>query len=86
MRCVENSEQLDLVAPDIGPITQTMVISSTDEHLDAIFTRVEIDETPEPAPVAAGSIVVLFPSGTRMHIQGAVDPLVLGTVMDALAR
>lgn len=56
------------------------------EETDAAFTRVEIDETPEPAPAADGRIVVHFPSGVRTHIDGAVDPLVLGTVLDALAR
>lgn len=52
----------------------------------AAFARVEIEASEEPTPAADGRIVVLFPSGTRMHIDGTVDPLVLGTVLDALAR
>lgn len=57
------------------------------EETDAAFARVEIDAADEPAPAAAdGRIVVLFPSGTQMHIDGTVDPAVLGTVLDVLAR
>lgn len=56
------------------------------QETDAAFARVEIAEAPERERAAAGRIVVHFPGGVRMHIDGAVDPLVLGTVLDALAR
>ncbi|TGU45644.1 IS66 family insertion sequence element accessory protein TnpB [bacterium M00.F.Ca.ET.152.01.1.1] len=58
----------------------------------ATFARIEVSDLPEvERPVAdcpdpAGRIVVAFPSGTRLRIDGTVDPTVLRIVLAELTR
>ncbi|MDX8503660.1 transposase [Mesorhizobium sp. VK4C] len=58
----------------------------------ATFARIEVNELPEvdrPAadcPDPAGRIVVAFPSGARLRIDGTVDPTALHIVLAELTR
>lgn len=53
----------------------------------ASFAKVEFAEPAAiPVQAEAGKIVVAFPSGVRMRIEGSVDPSVLGAVLDAARR
>ncbi|HJP68831.1 MAG TPA: transposase [Sphingomicrobium sp.] len=50
----------------------------------AAFAKVEVSPAPEQA--TSGKMVVAFPSGVRMRIEGSVDPSVLAAVLEAAAR
>ncbi len=50
----------------------------------ATFAKVEVSSAPEQA--TSGKMVIAFPSGVRMRIEGSVDPLVLAVVLEAAAR
>ncbi|MDX8516568.1 IS66-like element accessory protein TnpA, partial [Mesorhizobium captivum] len=58
----------------------------------ATFARVDVSDLPEvESPVAdcpdpAGRIVVAFPSGARLRIDGTVDPTALRIVLAELTR
>ncbi|RWQ62083.1 transposase [Mesorhizobium sp.] len=58
----------------------------------ATFARIEVNDLPEvERPVAdcphpAGRIVVVFPSGARLRIDGPVDPTALRIVIAELTR
>ncbi|TIP38480.1 MAG: IS66 family insertion sequence element accessory protein TnpB [Mesorhizobium sp.] len=58
----------------------------------ATFARIEVSDLPEvERPVAdcpdpAGRIVVAFASGTRLRIDGTVDPTALRIVLSELTR
>lgn len=58
----------------------------------ATFARIEVSDLPEvERPVAdrpdpAGRIVVAFPSGARLRIDGSVDPTALRIVLAELTR
>ncbi|MDX8469757.1 transposase [Mesorhizobium sp. VK23B] len=58
----------------------------------ATFARIEVNDLPEvdrPAaycPDPAGKIVVAFPSGARLRIDGTVDPTALRIVLAELSR
>ncbi|WP_292490898.1 hypothetical protein [Mesorhizobium sp.] len=55
----------------------------------ATFARIDVSDLPgverpvADCPDPAGSIVVAFPSGTRLRIDGIVDPTALRIVRDA---
>ncbi|MDX8540692.1 transposase [Mesorhizobium abyssinicae] len=58
----------------------------------ATFARIEVNDLPEvDRPVAdcpgpAGRIVVAFPNGARLRIDGTVDPTALRIVLAELTR
>ncbi|TGT35926.1 transposase [Mesorhizobium sp. M8A.F.Ca.ET.165.01.1.1] len=58
----------------------------------ATFARIEVNDLPEvERPVAdcpdpAGRIVVAFPNGARLRIDGTVDPTALRIVLSELTR
>ncbi|MER8646411.1 transposase [Mesorhizobium sp. M1252] len=58
----------------------------------ATFARIEVNDLPEvERPVAdcpdpAGRIVVAFPNGARLRIDGTVDPTALRIVLAELTR
>ncbi|MER8461258.1 hypothetical protein NKH24_35680 [Mesorhizobium sp. M1300] len=58
----------------------------------ATFARIEVNDLPEvERPVAdcpdpAGRIVVAFPNGARLRIEGTVDPTALRIVLAELTR
>ncbi|WP_245431743.1 IS66-like element accessory protein TnpA [Mesorhizobium atlanticum] len=62
------------------------------DQATATFARIEVNDLPEvERPVAdcpdpAGRIVVAFPSGARLRIDGAVDPTALRIVLAELTR
>lgn len=61
-----------------------------------VFARVELMPDPPPAPTAeagteggtgtAGKIVIAFPSGVRVRVDGSVDPAMLALVLAELGR
>ncbi|WP_287100187.1 hypothetical protein [Mesorhizobium sp.] len=59
---------------------------------DAIFSRIDVSDLPgverpvADCPEAAGRIVVAFASGTRLRIDGTVDPTALRIVLAELTR
>lgn len=58
----------------------------------ATFPRIDVSDLPEvehpvaDCPDAAGRIVVAFPSGARLRINGTVDPTALRIVLAELTR
>ncbi|RWX63416.1 IS66 family insertion sequence hypothetical protein [Mesorhizobium sp. M4B.F.Ca.ET.089.01.1.1] len=57
----------------------------------AAFARVEVNDLPEDRPVSdypdpAGKIVVAFPNGARLRIDGTVDPTALRIVLAELTK
>ncbi|RUY09453.1 IS66 family insertion sequence hypothetical protein [Mesorhizobium sp. M2A.F.Ca.ET.040.01.1.1] len=58
----------------------------------ATFARIEVSDLPEAerpvadCPAPAGRIVVAFPSGARLRIDGTVDPTALRIVLSELTR
>ncbi|UVC13362.1 IS66-like element accessory protein TnpA [Mesorhizobium onobrychidis] len=58
----------------------------------ATFARIEVSDLPgverpvADCPDPAGGIVVAFPSGTRLRIDGSVDPTALRIVLAELTR
>ncbi|RWK55058.1 transposase [Mesorhizobium sp.] len=58
----------------------------------ATFARIEVSDLSEverpvaDCPAPAGRIVVVFPSGTRLQIDGTVDPTALRIVFAELTR
>lgn len=53
---------------------------------DVPATFAKVDVAPTAEQPEAGKIVVVFPSGVRMRIEGSVDPSVLAAVLEAAAR
>ena len=56
------------------------------DESEAVFARVAVDEQSDAAASLPGKIVIVFPSGARMRVEGMVDPASLGMVLNALAR
>lgn len=57
------------------------------EGISATFAKVEIAEAAgAPVQAEAGKIVIAFPSGARVRIEGSVDPSALAAVLEAAAR
>ncbi|RWX63418.1 IS66 family insertion sequence hypothetical protein [Mesorhizobium sp. M4B.F.Ca.ET.089.01.1.1] len=58
----------------------------------ATFARIEVNDLPEveravaDCPDPAGRIIVAFPSGARLRIDGPVDPTALRIVLAELSR
>ncbi|RUW21015.1 MULTISPECIES: transposase [unclassified Mesorhizobium] len=58
----------------------------------ATFARIEVNDLPEverpvsDCPDPAGKIVVAFPNGARLRIDGTVDPTALRIVLAELSR
>jgi transposase len=58
----------------------------------ATFARIEVNDLSEveravsDCPAPAGRIVVVFPNGARLRIDGTVDPTALGIVLAELTR
>lgn len=81
----EVAEAFDVAPSQLSAWRRQMAEGELDtQEFPATFAKVELSGPSTEAP--AGKIVVAFPGGVRMRIEGSVDPSVLSALLDAATR